>query len=93
MVAAALISAEIGWADQSLADRIRQALETWGLPTGCPPFAIDDIWEKMAHDKKRRGRRLRWVLPRVIGDVDFTDEVPASIVASVLQDLGARSEK
>jgi 3-dehydroquinate synthetase len=45
----------------------------------------------MAHDKKRRGRRLRWVLPRDIGQVDVVSDVPAGIVAAVLRDLGARS--
>jgi 3-dehydroquinate synthetase len=47
----------------------------------------------MAHDKKRRGRSLRWVLPHAIGKVEITTDVPPHIVKSVLRDLGARSKK
>jgi 3-dehydroquinate synthase len=93
MVAAARIAAELGRADPSLADRIAAALAAWGLPVRCPPFDARDIWAAMAHDKKRQGRGLRWVLPRAVGQVEITEQVPTEIVTFVLRELGARSEK
>ena len=93
MVAAARISAELGRAEPSLPGRIEAALAAWGLPVRCPPFGVGDIWEAMAHDKKRRGRSLRWVLPHAIGHVEITDAVPRQVVTSVLTGMGARSEK
>ena len=90
MVAAARMAAELGRADPALAGRIEAALAAWGLPVRCPPFGASAIWEAMAHDKKRRGRGLRWVLPRAIGEVEIVEDVPQEKVKSVLRDLGAR---
>jgi shikimate kinase/3-dehydroquinate synthase len=90
MVAAAWIAAELERAEPSLADRIEALLVTWGLPVRCPPFDADGIWEAMAHDKKRQGRSLRWVLPRAIGEVEIVEGVPPETVTLVLRELGAR---
>jgi len=90
MAAAARIAAELDRADLSLAGRIEAALAAWGLPVQCPSFDADAIWEAMAHDKKRRGRSLRWVLPHAIGKVKIIKDVPPETVRSVLRDLGAR---
>jgi len=90
MVAAARIAAELGRADLPLADRIEAVLSAWGLPVRCPPFDAHAIWKAMAHDKKRRGRSLRWVLPRAIGEVEIVGDVPRTVVVSVLRHLGAK---
>jgi shikimate kinase/3-dehydroquinate synthase len=89
MVAAAHIAAELRRAAPALAGRIAEVLSAWGLPVRCPSFDADAIWEAMAHDKKRRGRSLRWVLPRAIGQVEITEDVPRDVVLAVLRDLGA----
>jgi 3-dehydroquinate synthetase len=44
----------------------------------------------MAHDKKRRGDTLRWVLPNAIGDVTIVPDVPKPTVFAVLREMGAR---
>jgi 3-dehydroquinate synthase len=93
IVAAARIAVALGRADQALVDRIEPVLAAWGLPVRCPPFDVDAIWEAMAHDKKRRGRDLRWVLPHAIGHVEITAGVPPALARSVLRDLGARSNQ
>jgi shikimate kinase/3-dehydroquinate synthase len=90
IVAAARIAAELDRADSSLADRIEAVLSAWGLPVRCPPFDADAIWKAMAHDKKMRGRSLRWVLPRAIGEVEIAGDVPQKVVVSVLRHLGAK---
>ena len=92
MVAAARIAAELGRCDPALPGRIEAALAAWGLPVRCPSFEAGAIWQAMAHDKKRRGRALRWVLPRAIGEIEIVDDVPPHLVQSVLRELGARSE-
>jgi len=93
IVAAARIAVKLNRADPSLPGRIAALLAAWGLPVQCPPFDADAIWEAMAHDKKRQGRGLRWVLPRAIGAVEITEDVPPHIVNSVLGSMGARSKK
>jgi len=93
MVAAARIAAELKRAEASLPDHIEHVLRVWGLPVRCPPFDVDMILEAMTHDKKKRGSVLRWVLPRAIGQVEITTEVPLSVVQSVLCDLGAQDKR
>jgi shikimate kinase/3-dehydroquinate synthase len=91
MVAAAKIAAKLGRADPSVIERLSSVLESWGLPTRCPPFPVGEIWGAMAHDKKRHGKALRWVLPRSIGSVEIAEDVPPQVVKSVLREMGARS--
>jgi 3-dehydroquinate synthase len=96
LVAAARISVELALADPSLPLRIQRTLAAWGLPVRqadlprIDPRAIDAgaIWEAMDHDKKRRGRVLRWILPRAVGQVEIVEDVPVDIVKSVLEELG-----
>jgi 3-dehydroquinate synthetase len=45
------------------------------------------VAEAMQSDKKRRNRKLRFVLPRAIGDVEYGIEVPARLVQAVLRQL------
>ena len=93
MVAAARIAVKLGRADSSLPDRIEAALAAWNLPTRCPPFDADAIQNAMAHDKKRHGQTLRWILPHAIGQIEITTDVPLHVIKSVLCTIVARSEK
>jgi 3-dehydroquinate synthase len=93
MIAAARVAAQLGRADPSLAGRIATALAGWRLPVRCPPFSVGEIWAAMAHDKKRRGRSLHWVLPHAIGQVELANDVPPRVVRSVLHAMGARSQE
>jgi 3-dehydroquinate synthase len=90
MVAAARIAVEMNLTTSALADRVQAVLTAWGAPVRCPPHDAEAIYEAMAHDKKRRGKGLRWVLPRAIGEVDVFEDVDRSLVLSVLRALGAR---
>jgi 3-dehydroquinate synthase len=91
MVGAAKIAAALERAPPALVDRIQAVLAGWELPVHCLPFDVEAIWHTMAHDKKRRGETLRWVLPYAIGDVKIAGDVPPSVVKSVLLEMGARS--
>ena len=90
IVAATRIAAKLSWADSGLVERVEAALSACGLPVRCPPFRADAIWEAMAYDKKREGQSLRLVLPRAIGEVEITKDVPPLIIKSVLCDMKAR---
>lgn len=47
----------------------------------------DAVFEAMLSDKKRRDRKLRFVLPRAIGDVEYGVTVPERLVKATLEDL------
>jgi shikimate kinase/3-dehydroquinate synthase len=89
LVAAARIAARLGRAEPALVDDVEAALVAWGLPIRCPALEAGAIWAAMAYDKKRRGRALRWVLPRAIGQVEIADDVPREVVLAVLEGMGA----
>jgi len=96
MVAAARIAASLGRAESHLVERIEAVLAAWGLPVRCTapdgaPFQAHRIWQAMAHDKKRRGDALRWILPLAVGEVTISEDVPRQLVLSVLREMGATS--
>ena len=90
IVAAARIAEKLSIANAGLAENIAAGLKVWDLPTMCPDFDVDAIIEAMTRDKKKKGKKLRWVLPRNIGNVDIYDEVPTDVVRDVLVDMGAK---
>ncbi len=70
--------------DPSLGAALEARLTAWGLPTryaGPPPEAI---LAAAAHDKKGRGGRLRWVLPRRVGVVEVVEAPPEAAVRAAL---------
>jgi len=91
LVAAARIAARLKLADRDLIERVESALTAWGLPIKLPDLPIDEILGAMAHDKKRKNGRIRFVLPRKIGKVEVTENVSAEMIQSVLQRMKERS--
>jgi len=89
MVAAANMSAELGRCSADLAERIRTLLDRLGLPVTVAGLDGDAIHAAMAHDKKRAGKKLRFVVPQALGDVvvidDPGDAVVRRAIASVLE--------
>ncbi|MHB8144218.1 MAG: 3-dehydroquinate synthase [Vulcanimicrobiaceae bacterium] len=64
--------------------RVLALLALLGMPmrTSLAPAAI---FAAMSSDKKRRERRLRFVLPRAIGDVEYGIQAPRADVLAVLR--------
>jgi 3-dehydroquinate synthase len=87
MVAATRLAVALGRCPPELAARVERLLARHGLPVHPPDFAPEDVWEAMAADKKRRGGRLRFVLPEAIGRVVVADDVPKEAVLETLADL------
>jgi 3-dehydroquinate synthetase len=49
------------------------------------------VLRALRHDKKRRDRALRWVLPLRVGRVEVFDDVPEALVSSALDGAVAPS--
>jgi 3-dehydroquinate synthase len=89
MIAAAEMSATLGYCDPALSGRIRAALIRLGLParhTFDPAAAL----AAMGADKKRRGRSLRFVLIRDIGEVLIAEDTPETAVLAALETVRER---
>lgn len=66
----------------SSADRCRQdaLLERLGVPPGMADMSLDRIVQRTRADKKRLAGKLRFVLPRRIGEVVLVDDVDEEAV-------------
>ena len=81
LVAAANLSARLGYCDSSLQRRIEHLLEIVGLPTRIPSqIKPDAILQAMQHDKKKRAGQLRFILLRGIGQPFVSEDVSAEEV-------------
>ena len=88
LVAAANLSARLGYAEPALQNRIEQLLVRWQLPTripaDCQPAAL---LQAMGRDKKKVGGKLRFILLRAVGDVFIADDVAETAVLATLDQL------
>ncbi len=87
LVAASRLSARLGLCSPALARRVEQVLARLDLPTRYRGHAPEQIWQAMATDKKRRGKTLRFILLRAVGEVLTTDQVRQEDVLAVLEML------
>lgn len=76
LVAAANLSARLGFCDISLQKRIEDILESVNLPTRIPSHITPQaLLQAMQRDKKKRAGQLRFILIRGIGQAFVSDEV------------------
>jgi shikimate kinase/3-dehydroquinate synthase len=90
LVAATKTAVALGLCDETVEERLIALLQRFGLPTRYEGYEPREIWEAMATDKKKRGKKPRFVLPRSIGQVVVTDQVPKAVVLEVLERLRER---
>jgi 3-dehydroquinate synthase len=61
-------------------------LEAFALPTAPERWPIDTLIQTMRSDKKSVNGRLRFILPRRLGEVALFDDVPETDVRQVLKE-------
>ncbi len=84
MLAAARISNKMGILDKNEVIRLRNVIARAGLPTEIPSLQLEKLIQAIKHDKKILQGKLRFVLPKSIGNVFITDEVSPSILEQAL---------
>ncbi len=83
-VAATRMAVALGRCAPQTATRIETCLERLGLPTSASGLDLDDVYEMMFQDKKRKGKILRFIIPQAIGDVMIIDDPGAECVQKAL---------
>jgi len=91
LVVAARVAVELGLCQEAVERSLVSLLTGLGLPVAWEGFEPEQVWEAMALDKKKRGKALRFVLPKDIGEVIVTDQVPKRFVLKALEET--RGEK
>lgn len=84
MVAESRLAERLGWIEPAVTERLKTLLQRFGLPVACPRLDPDLLLEAMTRDKKNLNGRIRFVLPRRIGQVDLTDAPKEADVRAVL---------
>ena len=84
MLIEARISNKMGILNEEEMNRLKEVIARAGLPTELPPLETDEIIQAMKHDKKIIEGKIRFVLPKTVGEVFITDEVPISLVERAL---------
>jgi 3-dehydroquinate synthase len=85
MVCAARLAARRGQVGTDLVERQRRLLESFGLPTRPERWPVDDLLAAMRSDKKAKAGRLRFVLPRRLGEAALFDDVAEADVRLALE--------
>ena len=86
MLSAARISFEMGIFAPGEPERIASLIRKAGLPTTIPRLDPEILVSAMKHDKKVTQGKIRFILPRSLGEVFITDDVSLSLVKQVLAD-------
>jgi 3-dehydroquinate synthase len=90
LIAEAKIAERLGLAHSDLSGRIESVIEKVGLPTCYANLETDTIMQLMRSDKKKQLGRLKFALPRDIGDVvigvDVKDELVHAALEAVRED-------
>ncbi|MBX2861937.1 MAG: 3-dehydroquinate synthase [Leptolyngbyaceae cyanobacterium MAG.088] len=88
MVAAGAIATQMDLWPQTATDRQLAIIEKTNLPTKLPEnLNIDDILITLRSDKKVKSGKVRFVLPKRIGEAFVTDQVTDDIIRGVLQGM------
>jgi len=84
MLVAGRISNKLGMLDKNELIRLEDVIGRAGLPTAVPNLKLEKVIQAIEHDKKILRGKIRFVLPRAIGEVFITDEVSLSLIEQVL---------
>jgi 3-dehydroquinate synthase len=91
LVAAANLSARLGFCSPDLQRRIKIVLARLNLPTCIPAnLSSADLYQAMGSDKKKAAGQLRFVLLRDVGDVFVVDEAAETAVLATLADVACK---
>jgi 3-dehydroquinate synthase len=88
LVAAANLSARLGFCASELQGQVEAVLRTLTLPMRIPAdMDLEQIYAMMGSDKKKAAGKLRFILLRDVGDVFITSEVGIREVMETLTDV------
>ncbi len=84
MLIEARISNGLGILDKGELSSLNEVITGAGLPTEPPSLDPDEVIKAMMHDKKITQGKIKFALPRKIGEAFITEEVPTSIIRESL---------
>jgi 3-dehydroquinate synthase len=87
MICAARLAESRGMIKLDLVERQRKLLKAFDLPTSLRGLDSDRLIEAMRNDKKSLDGRLRFILPRKLGDVTLVEDVGEQEINGILKEF------
>jgi 3-dehydroquinate synthase len=87
MICASRLAERRGLISPDITDRQRKLLQAFSLPTVPQSWPIERLLQTMRSDKKALAGKMRFVLPRRLGEVALFDDVPEADVRKVLEEF------
>lgn len=87
LVAETRLAEQMGLAEAGLANRIEHVLQNIGLPTRCPGLEAPAIRAAMSADKKKANGKLKFALPKRVGEVGWGIEVEEDLITEMLMTI------
>ena len=88
IVMANKLAQKMGLLSEQEAKTIKDLLESYGLPTCYEVQDPEKFYNHFFLDKKTALNKIKFVLPRGIGDFIITDEIPKSTIIETLTEFG-----
>ncbi len=85
MVTASEVAVLMGYVNEEVPLQHREVLRKYHLPIYWQDIPIDEVMESMKRDKKTKAGKLRFILPRRIGEVSIVSDVPEEVVRQALE--------
>jgi 3-dehydroquinate synthase len=85
MMAEAGISRRMGTFEENELKELERLISRCGLPTAIPQINKDSVMAAMRHDKKAADGKIRFALPRNIGNVYLTEEVEFDCIREAIE--------
>ncbi len=85
MVKASEIAVAMHFCSQEFLLRVEKLLQRIGLPIKAQRISEKKVYQGLFLDKKKRGGKLHFILPRDLGKVFICENVPFSLLREVLQ--------
>ncbi|WP_417325231.1 3-dehydroquinate synthase [Halarcobacter sp.] len=85
MVMANELACKIGYMTEEEALRVKKLLEKYDIPIDYKIEDVEDFYEHFFLDKKSLDNKIKFIVPKGIGDCEITDEISKDDVIEVLK--------
>ncbi len=85
MVMANKLAVEIGLLSEEESNRITVLLEKYDIPTQYEIKEVEDFYEHFLLDKKSLDNKIKFIVPKSIGDCEIRDDISKEVVIKVLK--------
>jgi 3-dehydroquinate synthase len=86
-MAAYKISYYLDFINESVVKEVMRVLQNLDLPVSLPDMDIDKVYDQIFYDKKIKDNKLKFILPRKIGEVFEYTVTDGELIKKVLADL------